>query len=126
MSGNPLLRWRQMPSLSHSDVVLDAAVDTAMKQNDANDMLYQIEASHDYDPGPRLEQISAPLLAINWADDLINPPELGILEREIRCVPQGRAIIMPFTAETRGHETQMVAAIWKQSLLQLLDSAPQR
>jgi homoserine O-acetyltransferase/O-succinyltransferase len=126
MAKNPLLRWQQMPSLGDSDAVLDAAVDAAVKQTDANDTLYQIEASRDYDPGPRLERIRAPLLAINWADDLINPPELGILEREIPRLPRGRAILLPFTAHSRGHETQMMAAVWKTHLLELLDSAPHR
>lgn len=126
MGSNPLLRRQQMPSLSDSDAVLDAAVATAMTQTDANDTLYQLEASRDYDPGPRLEQIRSPLLAINWADDLINPPELAILEREIQRVPQGRAILMPFTAETRGHESYMMAGAWKQYLLQLLASVSQR
>jgi homoserine O-acetyltransferase len=126
MGSNPLLRWQQMPNLIDSDALLDASVDAAMKQDDANDMLYQIEASRDYDPGPRLEHIRAPLLAINFADDLINPPELGILEREIRRVPQGHAIVMPFTAQSRGHETQMLAALWKHHLLQMLDMAPTR
>jgi homoserine O-acetyltransferase len=126
MASNPLLRWQQMPTLNDSDAVLDSAVDTAITQLDANDTLYQFEASGDYDPGPRLEQILAPLLAVNWADDLINPPELGILEREIRRVPNGRAIQIPFTAQSRGHETMMHAAGWKQYLLQLLHSAPPR
>jgi homoserine O-acetyltransferase len=124
MRSNSLLRWQLMPSLKDSDAVLDAAVDTAVKHGDANDMLYQIEASRDYDPGPRLEQIRAPLLALNWADDLINPPELGILQREVQRVPQGRAILIPFTAETRGHESDTIAAAWKHHLLQLLQSAP--
>jgi homoserine O-acetyltransferase/O-succinyltransferase len=126
MASNPLLRWQQMPSLADSDAVLDAAVEMVMQQCDANDMLYQIEASRDYDPGPRLEHIRAPLLAINWADDLINPPELSLLEREIHRVRQGSAILMPRTAETRGHESQTRAALWKQYLRQLLDSAPHR
>jgi homoserine O-acetyltransferase/O-succinyltransferase len=126
MGSNPLLRWQQMPTLSDSDAVLDAAVDTVMKQSDANDTLYQIEASRDYDPGPHLEQIRAQLLALNSADDLINPPDLGVLEREIQRVPQGRAILIPFTALTRGHESHTMAAAWKQYLLQLLDSAPYR
>jgi homoserine O-acetyltransferase/O-succinyltransferase len=126
MGSNPLLRWQQMPTLRDSDAALDAAVNTAMQQDDANDMLYQIEASRDYDPGPRLEQIRAPLLALNWADDLINSPELGILEREIRRVPQGRAMLLPFTAHTRGHESHSSAAAWKPYLLQLLQGAPDR
>ena len=68
-----------------------------LKTHDANDVLYAVEASRDYDPGPALETIHAPLLAINSADDLINPPELGILEREIRRVPKGRAIVIPLS-----------------------------
>ncbi len=126
MGSNPLLRWQQMPSLRDSDAVLDAAVATALTQADANDTLFQIEASRDYDPGPRLEQIRAPLLAINWADDLINPPELSIMEREIRRVPHGRAILIPFTVGSRGHDSYMMAGTWRQHLLQLLTSASQR
>ena len=92
----------------------------ALKSADANDVLYQIEASSDYDPGPDLEQIRAPLLAINSADDLINPPELGILEREITRVAKGRAVIIPLSPETRGHGTHTIAAVWKSYLEELL------
>jgi len=126
MGSNPSLRLQQMPTLTVSDAVLDAAVDTAMQQDDANDTLYQIEASWDYDPGPDLDKIRAPLLALNWSDDLVYPPELGILEREIERVPHGRAILIPFTAHSRGHESHLDAAAWKHHLLQLLDSAPYR
>ena len=126
MGANSLLRWQQMPTLNDSDAVLDAAVDETLKQNDANDTLYQFEASHDYDPGPRLERIRAPLLALTWADDLINPPELGIMEHEIRRLAQGRSILVPATAQSRGHESQMVAATWKHHLLELLHGAPHR
>jgi len=126
MGANPLLRLQQMPTLSDSDAVLDAAVDESMRLNDANDTLFQFEASRDYDPGPRLERIRAPLLALTWADDLINPPELGIMEREIRRLAQGRSILVPFTMQSHGHESPMLAASWKQHLLQLLHDAPQR
>ena len=68
---------------------------TAMRQQDANDVLYQVSASWDYDPAPGLERIRAPLFAVNSADDLINPPELGILEREIKRVKHGEAVVMP-------------------------------
>ena len=91
-----------------------------MRMMDANDVLYAVEASHDYDPGPHLEKIQAPLLAINSADDLINPPELGILEREIKRVPHGRAIVIPFSDKTRGHGSHTIAALWKDQLVQLL------
>ena len=83
-------------------------------------MLYQVSASWDYDPGPGLEKIRAPLLAINSADDLINPPELGILEREIKRVKRGRAVVIPLSKDTRGHGTHTVAALWKQHLAALL------
>jgi homoserine O-acetyltransferase len=87
---------------------------------DANDVLYQYEASRDYDPGPDLEKIRAPLVAVNSADDLINPPELGVLEREITRVAKGRAVVVPFGPETRGHGTHTLAAVWKRHLEDLL------
>src|SRR5262245_38411768 len=80
MGSNPTLRQAEMPTLAKSDEALDAAIEAALKSQDANDVLYQLGASRDYDPAPGLEQIRAPLVAINTADDLINPPELGILE----------------------------------------------
>jgi homoserine O-acetyltransferase len=120
MASNPVLRQQQMPTLAESDKALDAAVDAAVKASDANDLLYQYEASRDYDPGPSLEKIRAPLFAINSADDLINPPEMGILEREIKRVPKGRAIVIPFGPDTRGHGTHTVAALWKGHLEELL------
>ncbi len=120
MGSNPSLRQQEMPTLAASDAALDAAVANSLKTADANDVVYQVAASRDYDPGPDLEKIRAPLLAINSADDLINPPELGILEREIQRVPKGRAIVLPQSPETRGHGTHTVAAIWKQYLQELL------
>ena len=96
-----------------------------MKTQDANDILYALAASHDYDPGPALEKIEAPLLAVNSADDLINPPELGILEREIRRVPHGRAVVIPFSERTHGHGSHTYAVLWKDYLEQLLQS-PER
>src|SRR5438270_12195756 len=97
MSSNPVLRQKEAPTLAKADEALDKFVDPIIKTDDANDVLYAIEASHDYDPGPNLEKIRAPLLAINTADDLINPPELSILEREIKRVRHGRAIVIPFS-----------------------------
>ena len=120
MSSNPVLRQKEAPTLAQTDEVLDKFVDQIVKTDDANDVLYAIEASHDYDPGPNLEKIRAPLLAINSADDLINPPELGILEHEIKRVPNGRAIVIPFSDKTRGHGSHTVAALWKDQLSALL------
>jgi homoserine O-acetyltransferase/O-succinyltransferase len=120
MSGNPVLRLKEAPTLAKADEVLDKFVADYMKTSDANDVLYALEASHDYDPGPNLEKIRAPLLAINSADDLINPPELGILEREIKRVPHGRAIVIPLSDKTRGHGSHTIAALWKDQLAKLL------
>jgi len=120
MSSNPVLRQKDAPTLAKTDEVLDKFVEQIVKADDANDVLYAVEASHDYDPGPNLQKISAPLLAINSADDLINPPELGILEREIKHVPHGRAMVIPMSDKTRGHGSHTVAALWKDELTKLL------
>jgi homoserine O-acetyltransferase/O-succinyltransferase len=120
MGSNPVLRQQQMPTLAASDQALDAYVAAAQKTTDANDLLYQVEASHDYDPAPGLEKIAAPLIAVNSADDLINPPELGILEREITRVAHGKAVVLPLTPNTRGHGSHTVAALWQQYLKELL------
>ncbi|HUL52822.1 MAG TPA: alpha/beta fold hydrolase [Opitutaceae bacterium] len=120
MTSNPGLRQRDAPTLAQADTALDAFVAGVLKTDDANDVLYAVDASRDYDPGPALEQIAAPLLAVNSADDLINPPELGILEREIRRVPRGRAVVLPLSDRTRGHGTHTLATLWKDQLERLL------
>jgi homoserine O-acetyltransferase len=120
MSGNPILRQTEAPSLTKTDEALDKFVNDYVKTADANNVLYALEASRDYDPAPDLEKLKAPLLAINSADDLINPPELGILEREIKRVPHGRAIIIPLSDKTRGHGSHTIASLWKEHLIELL------
>ncbi len=93
--------------------------------NDANDMLYQFESSRDYNPQPDLEKIACPLLAVNSADDQVNPPELGILEDQIQRVKKGRAVVIPISDKTRGHSTHSWPAIWGSELARLLkDSEP--
>jgi homoserine O-acetyltransferase len=125
VGSNPALRQQEAPTRAQADQVIDSYVNEHMKTEDANDILYAVDASHDYDPGPALEKIEAPLLAINSADDLINPPELQILEREIRRVPHGRAIVIPFSERTHGHGSHTYAVLWRQDLEQLLKS-PER
>jgi len=112
-----------MPTLARADAVLDESLANSMKTLDANDVLYQVDASWDYDPGPGLERIRAPLIAVNSADDLINPPELGILETGIKRVKRGEAITIPLSPETRGHGSHTVANLWKSHLLRLLDQS---
>jgi homoserine O-acetyltransferase/O-succinyltransferase len=126
VGSNPLIRQKAGPTLAEADRAFDAGVQALVASNDANDLVYAVEASHDYDPGPGLGNISAPLLAINFADDLINPPELGILEREIRRVRHGRAITIPLSEATVGHGTHTKAVVWKDHLREFLEKLPRR
>ena len=87
---------------------------------DANDLLYAIASSSDYDPSRDLEKITAQVLFVNSADDFINPPELGIAEREIKRVKKGRFILIPASERTHGHGTHTWAVFWKQQLAELL------
>ena len=120
VGSNPIIRAREAPTLAQADKEIDDYVANYLKTGDANNILYALQASHDYDPGPDLEKIKAPLLAINSADDLVNPPEIGILEREIKRVPHGRAVMIPLSDKTAGHGTHTLAAVWKDYLAELL------
>lgn len=120
VSSNTVRRQADAPTLADADRVLDSYVSNYLKTGDANNILYALEASRDYDPGPGLGKITAPLVAINFADDIINPPELGILEREIKRVPNGRAVTYPLSERTSGHGTHTAAAVWKEHLIALL------
>ena len=120
MGNNPVERQKEAPTRLAADRVLDSYVTQLIRVSDANDVLYALEASADYDPGPTLDRIRAPLVAINFADDLINPPELGILEAEIGRVPGGRAVVIPRSDRTRGHGTHTLAAVWKDHLAELI------
>jgi homoserine O-acetyltransferase len=123
MSSNPVLRQKETPTLAATDAAFDAFVAEHRKSADANDVLYALEASLDYDPGPALESIRAPLFAVNSADDLVNPPELGILEQQIKRVRGGRAVVVPFGPETRGHGSHTIAKLWKPYLDELLQAS---
>jgi homoserine O-acetyltransferase len=120
VSSNSVLRQKAMPTRDAADAFMDKAVDAAVKSMDANDIAYALDASYDYDPAPGLARIQAPLLAINSADDLINPPELGILEAGVRQVAHGRAIVIPLSPETIGHGSHTKAVLWKAYLAELL------
>lgn len=125
VGSNPVRRQEEAPTRADADRLIDAYVSEGMKTQDANDMLYAVSASSDYDPGPALQKIEAPLYAVNSADDLINPPELKILEREITRVPHGRAVVIPFSEHTHGHGSHTYAVLWKAYLEELLQS-PER
>jgi homoserine O-acetyltransferase len=123
VSGSPVLRQQAAPTLQAADQMIDQSTSELLRSTDANDLLYQVQSSFDYDPGPDLEKISAPLLAINTGDDLINPPELGILQQQIGRVARGRAILIPADSRTAGHATHTKAAVWKEHLVELLRSS---
>ena len=116
----PALMQKDLATRDSVDRYLQRQIQTRMASTDANDLLYQIEASRDYDPAPGLERIRAPLMFVNSADDFINPPELGIAEREIRRVKRGRFVLIPASEQTHGHGTHTWAALWKSHLVELL------
>ena len=119
--GSAPLQWQKVaPTRVVADSILDDYVRAKLAQTDANDMLYYFDASRLYNPAPNLERIVAPLVAVNSADDEINPPELGIMEREIRRVKRGRYVLIPISDKTRGHGTHTLAALWKDELAALL------
>ncbi|HLH39171.1 MAG TPA: alpha/beta fold hydrolase [Bryobacteraceae bacterium] len=119
MTSSPLQMQKQWPTRDAADAGFQKLMEAAM-QKDANDMLYQFASSSDYNPEPDLEKIKARLIAVNSADDVVNPPELGILERCIKRVKNGRYVLIPTSSETRGHGTHSVAKLWKQYVLELL------
>ena len=120
MTSSPLQLHRAAPTRDSADAYVERWMRSRMASTDANDFLYQFEASADYDPSARLERIRAPLLAINSADDLVNPPELGLMEQLMPRVRRGRYVLIPTGPLTRGHGTHSRPAIWKAHLAALL------
>jgi homoserine O-acetyltransferase len=111
---SPQQLQRSAPTRDSADAYITRWLDTRFAETDANDLLYQIDASRDYDPSTSLDRITAPVLAINSADDFINPPELGLMERLIPRVPRARYVLIPTSERTRGHGTHTAAAVWKE------------
>jgi homoserine O-acetyltransferase/O-succinyltransferase len=115
------LQWqKQFPTIAAADKYVEDQVASRSKNTDANDMLYYYHAIEDYNPEPHLSKITSPLLAINSADDFVNPPELPMMQNLIRKVPEGRFILIPISDETRGHGTHSLPAIWGGELLKFL------
>lgn len=122
MGSSPLQWQKSYPTREKADAYLAQQRKTRIATTDANDMLYYFDASRNYNPDPDLEKIKAKVLYINSADDQINPPELGIADREIKRVKDGRFILLPITDQTRGHGTHTLPAIWGGYLAELLHS----
>lgn len=126
MGSSPALLQRTAPTRDSADRYISAWVAARRTTTDANDMLYQFDASRDYDPSPDLERITARVLAINSADDVINPPELGLMERLMPRVRDGRYVLVPIGEHTRGHGTHTVAAAWLQWFAPFVANLPAR
>jgi homoserine O-acetyltransferase len=120
MGSSPLQMQKQQPTREKADGFLADYVSSRFKTTDANDMLYYFDASRNYNPEPQLEKITAPLTAINSADDQINPPELGVIDKDIQRVKKGKLVMLPISDQTRGHGTHSLPAIWGDYLKELL------
>jgi homoserine O-acetyltransferase len=124
-NGGNLALYKAAPTREKADQLLDERL-TGRFTADANDVLYQWDSSRDYNPSAGLERIQAVLLAINSADDERNPPELGLLDREIKRLKNGRVLLIPASDQTAGHGTTGRARLWKKELGELLQTAPRR
>jgi homoserine O-acetyltransferase len=108
------------PVRDAADKYVEDYVARGVAQSDANDVLYQVAASRNYDPSPKLETIKAPVMWVNSADDFINPPELGIAEAMVKRIPHGRFVLLPISDQTHGHGTHTYAAVWQSYMAELL------
>ena len=122
----PLQMQHELPARDAADKYLEETIQRITSGLDANDFLYAVSASRDYDPSSKLGLIQAPVMFINSADDFINPPELGIAEQEIKQVKKGKFVLLPTSEQTHGHGTHTWAAVWQEYLRELLkeSSAP--
>jgi homoserine O-acetyltransferase len=125
IAGSAPIQWqRDAPTRDDADKWLADQMKTRLAATKADDLLYALESSRNYDPSPDLEKITAPLLAINSADDFINPPELGIMERLIKRVPHGSYVLIPAGDTTHGHSTHTWAAVWKDQMAKFFSTLP--
>ena len=121
LAGSSALQMqKQYPSRDAGDAFAKSRMDDDLATLDANDILYQFDASRDYDPSSALERITAPVMWVNSADDFSDPPELGIAEREVKRLKKGRFVLIPISDLTHGHNTHTWAAAWKDYLGELL------
>jgi homoserine O-acetyltransferase/O-succinyltransferase len=121
--GAPLVMDKNWPTRAAADNYLGDYMKRVTAMLDANDLLYALNASRNYDPSPFLDKISKPVMFINSADDFVNPPELGIAEREIKKVKNARFVLLPISSQTHGHGTHTDAAVWQQYLKELLEES---
>jgi homoserine O-acetyltransferase len=124
MTSAPLLQLTQAPTRATADSVILEYIERRSHALDANDIIYAFQASRDYDPSAKLESVTTPVLAINSADDFVNPPELGVMEKLIPRAPHARYVLIPISDKTRGHGTHSVPAVWHTYLAEFLSTLP--
>ena len=124
MTSSPMQQQKSAPTRDAADAFITKYVEDRLRTTDANDMLYAFDASRDYDPSSQLESIRAAVLAINSADDVVNPPELGLMEKLMPRVKRARYVLIPTSDQTRGHGTHSLPAVWKQYLAEFLQQVP--
>ena len=122
----PLQMQKNFPTRAQAEAYVDRTLDRLISQTDANDALYYLNASRNYDPEPKLSTITAPVLWINSADDFINPPELGIAQRLVTQMPHAKFILIPISDATHGHGTHTYAAVWKDYLIEFLNETEKK
>jgi homoserine O-acetyltransferase len=120
MGSSPLQMQKAAPTRAAAEAYVERYVATTVPRTDANNFLYYLDASRNYDPSKKLATITAPVLWMNSADDFINPPELGIAEAMVKQIPHARFILIPISDATRGHGTHTQAAVWKDDLIDFL------
>jgi homoserine O-acetyltransferase len=126
LTSAPKVQQRSAPTRDQADAQIRTDLDRAVASHDANDVVYAFDASRDYDPSADLGTITAHVLAINSADDFVNPPELGLMEQLMPRVKHGRYVLIPISDQTRGHGTHSLPAVWKSYVAQFLSDLPQQ
>jgi homoserine O-acetyltransferase len=126
MGSSPLQMQKNYPTRAAAEQRVDEALGKSVATTDADNMIYYLNASRDYDPSAKLATITAPVLWINSADDFINPPELGIAEKLVSRMPNAKFILIPISDATRGHGTHTQAAVWKDDLVDFLNRTERR
>ena len=123
MGSAPLLQQKLFPTPTAAETYADQTLDRMDASTDANNFIYYVNASRDYDPSAHLDRIDVPVMWINSADDFINPPELGIAQQMVHAMPKARFVLIPISSATRGHGTHTMAAVWKDYLIQFLNES---
>jgi homoserine O-acetyltransferase len=118
--GAPLQMQKNYPTRQQAEAYIDRVLSASIARTDANNFLYYVNASRNYNPASRLSTVTAPVLWINSADDFINPPELGIAQEMVKKMPNAKFILIPISDATRGHGTHTQAIVWKQYLIDFL------